>query len=99
MRAVPSMILMMAAGCATTPPPEAAQASAKTPPPICDAAKAQSLLGHQASTALSSEAMRLSGAGKLRWIAQGAMVTMDYEENRLNIQLDGQNKAVKISCG
>lgn len=100
MRAGPVAILMMAAGCSAAPPFGGAQASAHGDrSDICDAARAQSLLGQWASTALGSEAVRLSGAGKLRWIAQGAIITMDYSETRLNIQLDGQNKVVKISCG
>ncbi|MDT9597715.1 I78 family peptidase inhibitor [Sphingosinicella rhizophila] len=65
----------------------------------CHAQEAQPLLGRDASTALGAEAMRLSQAERLRWIPEGAAVTMDYRETRLNIQLDRQNKVVKIYCG
>jgi hypothetical protein len=65
----------------------------------CDAGKAQALVGRIASEALGSEAMRLTGAGALRWIPQGAMVTMDYRPDRLNIHLGPRNEVTKIACG
>jgi hypothetical protein len=65
----------------------------------CDAAKAQSLVGRVADEALGAEAMRLTGAGALRWVPQGAMVTMDYRPDRLNIHLGPRNEVTKIACG
>jgi hypothetical protein len=99
-RMVMGATLVMTAACAPLPPAEAGE------PPIqgesgrkCEAAGVQSLLGQQASAELGAEAMRASGAAKLRWIPEGAMITMDYSESRLNIQLDRQNKIVRIYCG
>ncbi len=66
---------------------------------ICDAAKAGGLIGRPASSALGSEALRLSGARTLRWIRPGDAVTMDYREDRLNIHLDGRSQVMRISCG
>jgi len=65
----------------------------------CDASKAQKLVGRARSAKLGSEALRLSGATALRWIPSGAMVTMDYRENRINLRLDTRNKVVKVDCG
>lgn len=65
----------------------------------CDAGKAQGLIGRAASDALGAEAMRLSGAGVLRWIPPGAMVTMDYRSDRLNIHLGAKNEILTIACG
>ncbi|HEY0413647.1 MAG TPA: I78 family peptidase inhibitor [Allosphingosinicella sp.] len=65
----------------------------------CDAAAAQGLVGQAAGEALGAEAMRLSRARVLRWVPIGAMVTMDYREDRLSIHLDADNKVVKIACG
>jgi hypothetical protein len=45
------------------------------------------------------EALRLSGAGIVRWIAKGAMVTMDYRPDRLDLRLDGKGRIVKVECG
>lgn len=91
-------LLAFVAACAPLPPAEADNV-VTGPGGKCDAAPAQSLLGRQASATVGADAMRLAGAGKLRWIAEGAAVTMDYSESRLNLQLDRQSRIVKIHCG
>lgn len=65
----------------------------------CDAAKAQKLIGREASQALGAEALRLSHAGALRWIPEGAMVTTDYREDRLNLELDRNSRVKAVRCG
>ncbi len=84
------MAALVAAGCATAP----AQGSGR-----CDAAKAQKLVGRTKSAKLGAQALRLSGADTLRWIAPGTMVTMDYREDRLNLRLDRAGKVVRVNCG
>ncbi|HEX8126146.1 MAG TPA: I78 family peptidase inhibitor [Allosphingosinicella sp.] len=93
MRALAAAALL-ASGCATTAPPAEAGAMGK-----CDAAKAQGLIGRTRSAETAAEALRLSGAKGLRWIAPGAMVTMDYREDRLNLRVDPEGKVVKVDCG
>ena len=66
---------------------------------VCNAEPAQALVGREGTAELGVEAMRLSGAGKLRWIPKDARVTMDYREDRLNIELDGNNRVTRIRCG
>ena len=78
------------------PTPETATGG---PERACDASKAQSLLGRSQDPATEAEAKRLSGAGMVRWIPEGGMVTMDYREDRLNLRLDGSGKIVGIDCG
>jgi hypothetical protein len=65
----------------------------------CDALKAQSLIGRQASSALGAEALRRTGATALRWIPIGSAVTMDYREDRLNIELNRNNRVSAVRCG
>ena len=102
--------ILFAGGCAVAPPAESpanGTAPAETNIPIregedrsgCEAARAAGLVGRKRSEALGAEAMRLSGARALRWIPEGAMVTMDYREDRLNIELDGAGTVTKIRCG
>jgi hypothetical protein len=93
---------MMTMGCAQVPPAEAAEESVPVhgeTGKTCDAAPAQRLIGRTRSAALGEEAKRLSGAAALRWIPPGTMVTADYREDRLNIELDGNNKVIRIACG
>lgn len=91
MRALAAAALL-AAGCATAPPADAVGAR-------CNAAKAQKLVGRSKSAEAATEALRLSGARTLRWIAPGQMVTMDYREDRLNLRVDPAGKVVKVDCG
>ena len=88
--------LMLASACVSVVPPPPG------PPPgggICNAAPAQGLIGRAAGSQLGTEALRLSGARDLRWIAPGMAVTMDYREDRLNIETDAQNRVRTIRCG
>ena len=96
MRGSTVIALAMMAACAPVPP---AEADSPEGGGKCDAAPVQSLLGQQRSETLGNDAKRRAGAARLRWIEKGAAVTMDYSETRLNIQLDGQNRIVKIYCG
>jgi hypothetical protein len=93
------LLIVMAAACATPPAANADEIQERGTGRRCDASRAQGLVGQRATPALGAEAVRLSGAGALRWVSLGAMVTMDYREDRLNIHLDADNKVAKISCG
>ena len=94
--------MMITIGCAPVPP---APEGAETYPVkgstgrLCNAAQAQPLVGRASSTELGAEALRLSGAGTLRWIGPGDMVTMDYREDRLNIELDANGRVKAVRCG
>ena len=83
------------AGCATTAPPVSA-------PPVvgqCNADGLGDLVGRPADAGLGSDAMRRSGAARLRWIRPGDAVTMDYSAQRLNVNLDGQGRVERLACG
>ena len=86
----------MSMGCAATPPPDEVPVHGAGK---CDAAKAQALVGRDATSALAAEAMRLTGARTMRWVPKDGVITMDYREDRLNIHLDGQNRVARINCG
>lgn len=95
-------LLSMTAACAPVPP----AAPGEDPVPVhggtgrqCDAAAAQALVGREATGELGAEALRLSGAGPLRWIPPNSAVTMDYRPDRLNIELDAANMVMRIRCG
>lgn len=88
-----ALAALLTAGCATAPPAEAGGGGK------CDSDKAQKLIGQIRSAKLGDEALRLSGAKTLRWIAPGTAVTMDYREDRLNLRVDRAGQVVKIDCG
>lgn len=91
----PALLTMLA--CATVPPEEVpAEPDAAG---SCSTEDLSALAGRAASSELGVEAMRLSGARRLRWIRPGDAVTMDYRADRLNIHLDGQNRVERFACG
>ncbi len=99
-RAAMGAILMVNTACTPLPPAE------EETVPVhgetgrrCDAGRAQALVGRPATSELAVEAQRLTGAGTVRWIRPGDMVTMDYREDRLNIELDAQSRVKQLRCG
>ena len=85
------MPLLLLMGCATQPPVAGAG--------HCRAEPAQILLGHAATQELAAQAMKLGGARTVRWIRPGMAVTMDYREDRLNIEMNDAEAVVSIRCG
>ena len=81
----------------TAPPPPSVEAGGADG--ACDASILADLVGQPATEALAADAMKRSGAHSLRWIAPGTMVTQDYREDRLNIELDAANKVISSRCG
>jgi hypothetical protein len=80
-------------GCAATAPP---------PPTLvgqCHTDDLGDLVGRPADAALGADAMRRSGALRLRWIRPGDVVTMDYSAQRLNVHLDAQGRVDRFACG
>jgi hypothetical protein len=95
-------LMVITIGCAAAP---AAPEGAESYPvqgstgQLCNAAKAQPLVGRARSAKLGSEALRLSGAGTLRWLRPGDIVTMEYREDRLNIEIDAKGRVKAVRCG
>ena len=48
---------------------------------------------------LAARMMTAARAPKLRWIAAGQAVTMDFSAHRLTVQLDAQSRVVSMTCG
>jgi len=97
--AAPAFILLASAACAAVPPDEQNVPLHGDTGHHCEAGPAQSLIGRTATSELGAEALKLSGAGALRWIPEGSIVTMEFREDRLNVHLDRQNRVVRITCG
>lgn len=65
----------------------------------CDAAPAQSHLGHKASGEAGSKLLEITGARTLRWVPPRTAVTMDYRPDRLTVSYDDNYTITRISCG
>lgn len=56
-------------------------------------------VGQGASEELATRILTASGARMIRWVPKGGVVTMDYREDRVTVQLDGTNHVEHASCG
>lgn len=80
-------------------PPYPEAPAAENPVMTCDATKVQWTLGQVADAALLAKAKTDSGSERLRLIQPGMAVTMDYREDRLNLDVDADNKVTRAHCG
>ncbi|MCD2315827.1 hypothetical protein LQ954_06660 [Sphingomonas sp. IC-11] len=64
----------------------------------CNAANVQDFVG-KALTAHQAEAKQRAGAAIVRSYETGSPLTMDYREDRLNIETNAAGTIVKLSCG
>jgi hypothetical protein len=58
-----------------------------------------SFKGQPASVDLAAQIMTASRAHKLRWVPFGAVITMEYSDERVTVRLDQQNRVLSATCG
>jgi hypothetical protein len=83
--------------CATTTP-----GTGGDNPPVadsCNADGARSSVGKVATPEVVEQARRDAGAEVARVLKPGQMVTMEYREGRLNIDVDANNVIKNVRCG
>lgn len=86
-----------AALAACAPSPETASMGAA--PSVCRAAGAQALLGQQLTDAVLAEALRAAGGLRTRVVPPDAVVTMDHDPMRLNVEVDADQRIRRMRCG
>lgn len=65
----------------------------------CNASGAQFALGGTANAALVEEARVRSGSFIARVIRAGQPVTMEFNGQRLNLEVNGANTVMQVRCG
>lgn len=94
------LFAMGLAGCAST--------GADTPPELgigtpgtsaCNAEPVQSFVGQRADQAVGAAILKASGARTLRWGPPNSAWTMDFREDRVNVQYDERLIIERITCG
>jgi hypothetical protein len=73
-----------------------AQASARK---TCDAAALQSQIGQKATQSVLEDLRTRSGAATARILRPGQLVTMEYNDTRLNLIVDDKDVMTAIRCG
>lgn len=91
--ALPVAALALLGACTPKTPPEA------IPGVECNVEKLGGLTGKAKSAEVESEALRLSGAKSVRWLAPDSAATMDFRPDRLNLNTDAEGKIVSARCG
>jgi Peptidase inhibitor I78 family len=85
------------AACATTPPPD--QGPPASDMASCKAEPVQSYVGQRAEQAVGAAILKASGARSLRWGPPDTAWTMDFREDRVNVQYDAKLVIERINCG
>ena len=106
MPALRPILLLLAAGfalsaCATPP---AANADSSPPPAqesamTCHADKGQWAIGKLADEALVARVKADTTSTRVRVIKPDMAVTMDYREDRLNLEVSADNIVTTVRCG
>ena len=97
MRLIAAIAVMSLTACVTVEAPDA--------PPreigagVCTAEAASSLVGQTASSESGARALSLTRARTLRWGSPGAVWTMDYRQDRVNVRYDQTMAITEITCG
>lgn len=92
-------LLAVLAGCSST---DTAPTQASKPAHsdgTCNAAGAQSLLGQVATAEIVEQARQQAGARTARVLSPGDMVTLEYNSQRLNIDITEAEVIERIACG
>ena len=88
-------------GCAVSPLPQWAGGSKPQPRPIqtCQAAPAQWAVGKTNTEHVVTEARQRAGAYMVRVLRPGQAVTMEFNAERLNLEVDATGRITAARCG
>jgi hypothetical protein len=87
------------AACAQPVPPAPAPQQPPARPGACRADEARFAIGQSISPALAEQARQRAGALRVRAIRPGQMVTMEFDDSRLNLDVDAGGKVTNVRCG
>lgn len=102
MRALPFAAALAGATALTACAPAGAPETAPAPPMVeadCGAASLGSYIGTPGSDAALAAIRSWRGDKPVRVLTPGAMMTMDYRADRLNIELDDKGVIAAVRCG
>lgn len=99
--AAPLLATALLAACSTAPVDPKAPGPVTTHPAggDCRMAGAQFALGRTADAALLTEAAQRAGAKTVRVLRPNQVITMEFNAQRLNLEVDKANRVVAARCG
>ena len=98
--AVIGLVAIGLAGCSTTASEPPADLVTDAPGAMrCNPDPVQRFVGQPADAATGAAILKDSGAGTLRWGPPGGAWTMDFREDRVNVQYDAAMIIEQVTCG
>jgi uncharacterized lipoprotein YajG len=90
----------MLAACSTpAPPPATGTAPAAPPAGVCNAQGAQFAVGKTAGASVVEEARQRSGSYMARVLRPNQVVTMEFNAQRLNLDVNASGVVTRVRCG
>jgi hypothetical protein len=86
-------VIALLAGCSSQDPAQ------QTGQRECNVDKLQDLLGRTINVRLVEQIQQQAGAGQVRVLAPRSPATMDYNPQRLNIDIDDAEAILRLTCG
>lgn len=84
---------------APPPPPMEAPPAAEESAMTCNEKAGQWAVGQLADEALVAKVKADTGSDRVRVIRPGMAVTMDWREDRVNLEVDADNRVLTVRCG
>ncbi len=97
--AVLSLSLSACAPMSSPGEPIPGEPGASEPEQKCDAAAARGAIGKTATADVVEQARIDAGVKRARTLKPGQVVTKEYDFNRLNLDVDGNNVITNARCG
>lgn len=84
---------------APPPPPMEAPPAAEEPAMTCNEKAGQWAVGQLADESLVAKVKADTGSDRVRVIRPGMAVTMDWRGDRVNLEVDADNRVLTVRCG
>lgn len=92
-----AVVAVALAGCASTPPQAAGGPT--TPSGVCNAEGARWAIGSAVNDDVVNRILRDTGSRDARVLRPGQMATMDFREDRVNVDVNDRGAITGIRCG
>ncbi len=98
--AMTAAVAVSLSACASmAAPPMSGPTPAMSAPGVCNAEAARWAIGQPVDDALVNRVLRETGSRDARVIRPGQVVTMDYREDRVNIDVNDRGAVTGVRCG
>lgn len=92
-----AVLAVVLAGCTSTPRPVAGGPT--TPSGVCNAEGARWAIGSAVNDDVVNRILRDTGSRDARVLRPGQMATMDFREDRVNVDVNDRGAITGIRCG